>query len=118
MGNGRKGCGYSMGELKFDIETARDILEKILSRDEYIDHDYQAARAAAILPSAIDRIAELEGHLCEAEARSLLNFQRYEAVVNNRHLADPVLSWDDLGEDERELRIEIARKMLHCEGKL
>lgn len=119
MENGWKGSGDCVGELKFNMKVSRDILEKILSRDGYVDHDYQASRAASILPSAIDRISELEGYLCEAEARSLLNFQRYEAAIGERHMVtDPTRSWDDLGEDEKELRLEISRKMLHCEDKI
>lgn len=101
-----------MGKLKFDLEKAKEILDSDCQESEMICTIQETGQAA------LDRIAELEGHLCEAEARSLHNFQRYGAVVNNRHLANPVLSWDDMGEDERELRIEIARKMLHCEGKL
>jgi len=105
--------------MAFDMAEARNVLEKILSRDEYVDHGYQAARAAAILPSAIDRITELEEALCAAEARALLNSQRHDAAMGGGPDGlDPYLSWDDLTDDEKDCRIDIAREMLHCEGRL
>ena len=104
------------------MEEAKDIATKLASNDEYIDRGYQAARAAAILPSAIDRITELEEALCEAEARALLNFQRFDAAVDafciDIDSARAWRSWDELSEDGRSSRREIARKMLHCEGRL
>lgn len=66
-----------------------------------------------------DRIAELEQALCESEARSLLNFQRYEAALVGEQLVwAQTHDWDACHDEEKQDRIEFARKWLKAEGKL
>jgi len=66
------------------------------------------------------RIKELEDLLCEAEAISLHNFQRYQAAIEEDHISgfDHRIGWSDLSEEQRKAIIEVHREMLHAEGKL
>lgn len=69
-----------------------------------------------------NRIVALEHALCEAEARALHNFQRYDGLLEAFMQQETTWcegpSWDDLSEEEKEVRTGLARKMLQAEGKL
>jgi hypothetical protein len=133
VGKDGRGSGDSMGKLKFDMQKAR--AEKRVT--EIYDHLY---------PAALERIAELEAclienkkrwaawmattdqviidklrdQLCESEAISLHNFQRYQAAIDESHIVgfDHRIGWSDLPEDRRKAIVEVHREMLKCEGKI
>ena len=134
-----------MGELKFDAEKAReDLKEGNKPKNDYWE---PTSRVMTIhMPAALERIAELEvclkenkkrwlawmdttdqqiidrlrEHLCEAEAISLHNFQRYQAAIGEGHIQgfDHRIGWSDLPEEQRKAIVESHRYMLECEGKL
>jgi hypothetical protein len=107
-----------MGELKFDMEKANELCDRY--KNWKGDPETNLEEAALLLPSALDRITELEGLLCEAEAISLHNFQRYQAAIGEGHIVgfDRRIGWSDLPEERRTAIIEVHRDMLKCEGKL
>jgi hypothetical protein len=83
--------------------------------------------AKGVLRTALEHVSEqkkriitLEHALCEAEARSLLNYQRYEELRNamDDDEEGTYLSWDDLPEGEKDIRIDFARRGLKAEGKI
>jgi hypothetical protein len=65
-------------------------------------------------------IDKLREELCESEAISLYNFQRYEAAIGEGHIAgfDHRIGWSDLPEDRRKAIVEVHREMLRVGGKL
>ena len=66
-----------------------------------------------------NRIVALELALCESEARSLLNFQRFEAAMEGEQLTWAKMhDWDACHDEERRDRIDFARRGLKAEGKL
>jgi hypothetical protein len=111
-------------KAKFDMQKAREICKRYETwRGEPATN---IEEAALLLPAALDRIeeqdrriAELEQAICESEARSLLNFQRFEAALSGEHLTwAQTHDWDACHDDERKDRIAFARKCLKAEGKL
>jgi hypothetical protein len=110
--------------MKFDLEKFREMIT--LANDPgYAISMHEITDTIIMARKALDRMAELEGHLAESEARSLLNFQRYEALRDaiesgklewERWTERP--SWDDLPDEEKAIRIDFARRGLQAEGKL
>lgn len=122
--------------MTFDLEKARS--EKRVT--EIYDHLYPAALArieeleaclienkkrwAAWMDTTDQQIIDkLREELCEAEAISLHNFKRYEAMLpDGRHSCYDremaKIGWDDLPEEQRKAIIDVHREMLQHEGKL
>ena len=46
--------------MTFDLQAAREIAAKCLSKDDNIDHDYWNAMAAQVLPETCEEIARLQ----------------------------------------------------------
>lgn len=62
--------------------------------------------------------AKRQDALCESEARSLLNFQRFEEAMEGELMWARTHDWDACHEEERQDRIDFARRGLKAEGKL
>jgi hypothetical protein len=135
-----------MGQVKFNMQKARDYCERMKGYSDPDGGNYADFAAAGMLPDAIDRIEELEAclienkkrwaawmdttdqqiidklrdQLCESEAISLHNFQRYQAAIDESHIVgfDHRIGWSDLPEDRRKAIIEVHREMLRVEGKI
>jgi hypothetical protein len=112
--------------MALDLKDAKDIIRR---KEDRYSRSYQKSPeelfdigldALALLPPMVERITELESMLCESEAISLHNFQRYEAAICKGHIAnmDHRIGWSDLPEEQRKVIIEVHRKMLHMEGKI
>jgi hypothetical protein len=137
-----------MGELKFDMPKAKAILNRMRGGIK-TPPETNSEELGLMMPAAIERIESLEAclienkkrwaawmdttdqqiidklrdRLCESEAISLHNFQRYEAMLpDGGHSCmdreQAKLSWDDLPEEQRKAIIEVHREMLKCEGKI
>jgi len=109
--------------VKFDLKDIIRRKEDMESRSypTYPDERNDIAEdALQMLLPALARIEDLESRLCESEAISHHNFQRYEAAIGEGHIAgfDHRVGWSDLPEERRNAIIEVHREMRHCEGKL
>lgn len=115
--------------MTFDLEKATDIIRRkedgeSRSYPTYPDERNDIAEdALQMLLPALARIKELESLLCESDAISLHNFQRYEAMLpdgkhscHDREMAK--IGWSDLPEGRRKAIIEAHREMLQHGGKL
>lgn len=101
-----------------ELEGDREKLASRLNSAEaqIISYDEMAAQFR-------EKYDNLEKALCEAEARSLLNFQRFEAAMDEARAEGDLVwarthDWDACHEDEQKDRIAFARRVLKAEGKL